>query len=437
MRAAARRLLSLQLLGSQRAGPRSWIGGVALSVVIFGRLSAVWRHALGPFLALSVVLPGATAAAESLDPETAALMESAFQGLGTAPIVDVHVHLVALNAEGAYVSPGKLSPARPLEWLKTRLYLRASGVKDLARFDEAYVERLLQRADGFPRPFRFHLLAMDYHYGKEGRRDLAHTEFYVPNELVVSLAERYPERIVPVVSVHPYRRDALEELDRWAARGVRFVKWLPNAQGMDPSDSLVDPFYARMKRHGMVLLSHAGEEKAVHARSAQALGNPLKLRHALDAGVRVIVAHCASLGRNEDLDRPGRTASNFDLFLRLMSEERYRGLLFGDISAITQVNRMPGPLRTVLGRPDLQERLVNGSDYPLPGIPLLTLLQQFVHHGFVTKSEARALANVFKSNPLLADFLLKRTIRDPASGRSLDPRIFTSAALLGAPSPSP
>lgn len=399
-------------------------------------LSAVWRHGLGPFLAVSVVLSAATASAEGLDPETAALMENALRGLGAAPIVDVHVHLVALNAGGAYVNPGKLSPTRPLEWLKTRLYLRASGVKDLAGFDEAYVERLLERADGFPHPFRLHLLAMDYHYGKDGGRDLAHTEFYVPNELVVSLAARYPERIVPVVSVHPYRRDALGELDRWAARGVRFVKWLPNAQGMDPSDPLIDPFYARMKQHGMALLSHAGEEKAVHARSAQALGNPLKLRRALDAGVRVVIAHCASLGQNEDLDRPGQSASNFDLFLRLMSEERYRGRLFGDISAITQVNRMPGPLRTILERPDLQERLVNGSDYPLPGIPLLTLLQLFVYHGFVTKPEARALAGVFKSNPLLADFLLKRTIRDPASGRGLDSRIFTGAALAGAPSAS-
>jgi mannonate dehydratase len=167
------------------------------------------------------------------------------------------------------------------------------------------------------------------------------------------------------------------------------------------------------------------------------LGNPLKLRRALDAGVRVIIAHCASLGRNEDLDHPGRTASNFDLFLRLMSEERYRGLLFGDISAITQVNRMPGPLRTILERPDLQERLVNGSDYPLPGIPLLTFVRQFSYLGFVTEVEARALGNVFNSNPLLGDFLLKRTIRDPASGRGLDPRIFTGLALLGGPPSSP
>ena len=32
-------------------------------------------------------------------------------------------------------------------------------------------------------------------------------------------------------------------------------------------------------------------------------GNPLRLRRALDAGVRVVVAHCASMGQDRDLDR--------------------------------------------------------------------------------------------------------------------------------------
>ena len=30
---------------------------------------------------------------------------------------------------------------------------------------------------------------------------------------------------------------------------------------------------------------------------------------------------------------------NFDLFLRLMDEKRYEGLVFGEISAMTQFNR--------------------------------------------------------------------------------------------------
>ena len=61
---------------------------------------------------------------------------------------------------------------------------------------------------------------------------------------------------------------------------------------------------------------------------------------------------------------------NFDLFLRLMDEKRYEGLVFGELSAMTQFNRS-GNLRMMLAREDLHERVVNGSDYPLPAVNLL------------------------------------------------------------------
>ena len=58
----------------------------------------------------------------------------------------------------------------------------------------------------------------------------------------------------------------------------------------------------RMADRDMVLLCHGGEEKAVDAEEAQRLGNPLRLRQALDLGLKVVVAHCASLGHGDDLD---------------------------------------------------------------------------------------------------------------------------------------
>lgn len=152
----------------------------------------------------------------------------------------------------------------------------------------------------------------------------------------------------------------------------------------------------------------------------------------LHAGVTVIMAHCASLGRNEDLDHPGSTAANFDLFLRMMGEERYQGLLFGDLSAITQVNRMPRPLLTLLRRPDLQERLVNGSDYPLPGVNAVIWTRQMVTLGLITAKERKGLDEIFRVNPLLFDFVLKRIIRDPRCGRGLAPGVFLeNPRLLG------
>ena len=90
-------------------------------------------------------------------------------------------------------------------------------------------------------------------------------EFYVPNEYVFALAAEHPRLFEPVISVNPYCPDALEELAKWAGRGGRMVKWLPNAMGIDPADELCDPFYRRMKELDLVLLSHGGEEKGQHA----------------------------------------------------------------------------------------------------------------------------------------------------------------------------
>lgn len=156
---------------------------------------------------------------------------------------------------------------------------------------------------------------------------------------------------------------------------------------------------------------------------AQALGNPLLLRRALDFGVRVIVAHCASQGSNADLDQGPHAATlgNFDLFARLMDEPRYEGLIFGDISAITQINRAT-VLARLLPRTDWHPRLLNGSDYPLPGVMPLFSLRQLCDDGYLAAHEAEILSAIRRYNPLLFDFVLKRTIA--LKGQRFAPTLF-------------
>ena len=179
------------------------------------------------------------------------------------------------------------------------------------------------------------------------------------------LAARHPQRFVWAASIHPYDPAALDRLDAAAARGARAVKWLPTAQGIDPASARCDRFYARLADLRLPLITHAGDERAVRGFD-EALGNPLRLRRPLDAGVRVVVAHCASLGTGRDLDRGGdEMLSNFELFARLMDDPRYARNIAGDISAVTQGNRVD-VLATLLARRDWHARLLNGSDYPLP-----------------------------------------------------------------------
>ena len=363
------------------------------------------------------------------------LIKRTFDDIDAERLIDHHVHIAGLGVGGtnAFVNPKMLTWRHPFHRLKLKVYMSSAGVSDEDNADPQAAARLADLVKSIKDHGKHRLLAFDKNYRKDGTVNLEKTEFYVPNEYVFELAERYPDLFVPNISVNPYRPDAIDELEKWARRGARIVKWLPNAMGIDPSDPRCDPFYQKMKELDLILLSHGGEEKAVEAEEDQKLGNPLLLRRALDHGVKVIVAHCAGLGSNEDLDTPDRKqVENFDLFLRLMDEKRYEGLLFGELSAMTQFNRSGKPLRTMLAREDLHERLVNGSDYPLPAVNLLIRTKPLVKQGYIDNSEAESLKEIYDYNPLLFDFVLKRTLRLPGTSRSFPASIFMTNLALNA-----
>jgi predicted TIM-barrel fold metal-dependent hydrolase len=363
------------------------------------------------------------------------LIKRVFDDVDPDKLIDHHVHVAGLGVDGtnAFVNRKMLTWRHPFHRLKLKVYMSSAGVSDEDKADPQAATRLADLVRGIKNHGKHRLLAFDKNYRKDGSVNLEKTEFYVPNEYVFELAERHPDLFVPNISVNPYRPDAITELEKRARRGARIVKWLPNAMGIDPSDSKCDPFYEKMKELDLILLSHGGEEKAVEAEEDQKLGNPLLLRRALDHGVKVIVAHCAGLGTNEDLDSKERKQiDNFDLFLRLMDEKRYEGLVFGEISAMTQFNRSGKPLRTMLEREDLHGRLVNGSDYPLPAVNLLIRTRPLVKQGYVNNSEAESLKEIYDYNPLLFDFVLKRTLKLPGTARSFPASVFLTNPALGA-----
>ena len=362
------------------------------------------------------------------------LIKRAFEDIDPQRLVDHHVHIAGLGSNGskAFVNAKMRTWKHPFHRLKFKVYMSSAGVDDEHRADAQVVQRLKDLVANIPAHGKHRLLAFDKHYRRDASVNLEKTEFYVPNEYVFKLAEQQPDMFVPNISVNPYRPDAIAELEKWGRRGARVVKWLPNAMGIDPSDPQCDPFYLKMKQLGLILLSHGGEEKAVEAEEDQKLGNPLLLRRALEHGVKVIVAHCAGLGTNEDLDSKDRKqVDNFDLFMRLMDEKRYEGLVFGEISAMTQFNRLGKPLTTILAREDLHERLVNGSDYPLPAVNILIRTRPLVKNGYLSASEGESLREIYDYNPLLFDFVLKRAIKLPGTNRKFPPSVFMTNLALG------
>ena len=343
------------------------------------------------------------------------LVQAAWDGLDPARFRDCHVHLIGNGdgATGAWINPEMRSLAHPIQWLQRAFYINGSCTAADGQLDRNYIGRLAWLHDQLPAGIKLMLLAFDYHYGEDGQRLTGVSAFHTPDAYAASIVQRYPDRFEWIASVHPYRRDAVSALQAAVRLGARAVKWLPAAQGMDPASPRCDPFYETAAALDIPLLVHAGTELAVHGGNTEDFGNPLRLRRALEHGVRIVVAHCATLGRCVDLD-VGAQAPRlpaFELFARMMDEARYDGLLYGDLSAVTQVNRVAQGLETLVTRDDWHPRLVNGSDYPLPGILPLFSLKQMVRRGYITDTPAEVLSAIRRYNPLLFDFVLKRTLR--------------------------
>ena len=368
-----------------------------------------------------------------LSRSAADLIKRAFDDIDPGRLVDHHVHIAGIGAGGtnAFVNSKMRSWSHPFHRLKYKVYMSSAGVQSEANADEEFVSRLASLVSNINGHGKHRILGFDKNYSRDGSVNIEKTEFYVPNEYSFKIAEQHPDLFLPNISVNPYRRDALEELQRYAKRGARVVKWLPNAMGIDPSDPQCDGFYQKMKELDLVLLSHGGEEKAVEAEEDQKLGNPLLLRRALEHGVKVVIAHCAGLGTNEDIESKERNqVDNFDLFMRLMDDKRYEGLLFGEISAMTQFNRAE-KLKTILARTDLHERIVNGSDYPLPAVNIVIRTSTLMKQAYITVDERQELNEIYNYNPLLFDFVLKRSLKLPGTEKRLPASVFMTNAELG------
>ncbi|QPK63180.1 amidohydrolase family protein [Methylomonas sp. LL1] len=349
-----------------------------------------------------------------LDPAAtpvSALESAAWQGIDPADWWDCHTHIVGSGDGGSGItqSPDMHAPLRhPIQTLQHWAYANAACIGDVGAQDIAFVERLQALLDTLPKGAKAMLFAFDRAHGASGDPDHANTSFFVPNEYARALAQQYPDRFEWVASIHPYRPDCVAVLEQAAANGARAVKWLPPAMGIDPASPQCDRFYKAAAKLNIPIISHGGEEKAVHGANQPLFGNPLRLRRALDAGVRVVIAHCASIGT--DIADDGREVRSFDIFTQLMAEKQWRQQLFGDISAIVLRNRDPEVIKTLLTETGWHSRLLYGSDYPLTGILPLISPKTLAEAGLLAEDAVEPLLVLQDYHPFRFDFVLKRSL---------------------------
>jgi predicted TIM-barrel fold metal-dependent hydrolase len=267
-------------------------------------------------------------------------------------ILDCHVHVSAFDPGHGSMSP-RLLASLPFAFMRWNFGLKGSDSDT-----ERQVEKLLTDSiNGATELDGAVVLAFDAVYDRDGNIDLPNTHLYVTNDYVIELAARHP-RIFFAASVHPYRKDAVAELERCVAAGAVVVKWLPITQNFNPADDRCIPFYEALAHLGIPLLSHTGWEHTLPNLDKTA-ADPMLLREAVRRGVVVIAAHCGAMSifpwEIGYLENWARMARDFEHF-------------YGDTAALNS----PGGWHaydTILNDPVLRGKLVHGSDWPVISIP--------------------------------------------------------------------
>lgn len=270
-------------------------------------------------------------------------------------IVDCHVHISASTPAHGF-SSSRLLNSVPFLFMRWKL--------GIAGNDEA-TERALERKlvgliDQTPQLDAVALLAFDAVYTREGRFDKNNTHLYITNDYIIELAARH-RKIMFAPSVHPYRKDAVAEVERCVKSGAVLMKWLPIVQNMQPDDPLCIPFYEVLAHYNLPLLSHTGAESALPNLNKRT-ADPMLLEPALKRGVKVIMAHCGSRLMPWDTDF---TPS----FIRLANEYEH---CYGDTAALNLPSRWKS-LELVMKDSVASKKLLHGSDWPIICVPPVKL----------------------------------------------------------------
>ncbi|MDB2426038.1 amidohydrolase family protein [bacterium] len=242
------------------------------------------------------------------------------------------------------------------------------------------------------------VLAMDEVYEISGKKRKDLTVFYVPNEFVAKETSKRPNLLFGA-SVHPYRPDALAQLEKVKADGAYLVKLLPAIQRFKANDPGLIPYYQKLIALNLPLLIHVDDESSFGEDHPE-YSNPQFLELPLSLGVKVVAAHAGARG-----ERNGKT--NFQAVLELA--QKYKNL-FVDISAMSVTLTRNGQLVKILKAKELQGRIVYGSDWPLSHGLTSSPYYHVPHIGFKKAYEISKINNLWDR-----DVRLKKAYGAPES----------------------
>src|SRR2546421_11925771 len=275
------------------------------------------------------------------------------------PGTDIHIHIAAKQRPDCKVSNQMLAmPA--FAYMVT-----ADGINpvELAQhFDKTIADHILGTLSKAASVEKGVLLAIDWVFKPDGPRDDTNSHFVVSNDYVRELAKLNP-KVLFGASINPNRGEkaGMQELEKCFDKTLGatpvLMKWVPNAQNIHPDNAAFTWFYDALAANRLPLLCHTGPEWAIPVQKGdQVLGDPRGLQLALDRGVTVIAAHAATRFFQWD---------DYDYVAELADMIDRNPNLYADLSAMCVWCRKGDTIKRVKHLIP-QDRLILGSDYPIP-----------------------------------------------------------------------
>ncbi|WP_186649640.1 amidohydrolase family protein [Fluviispira vulneris] len=302
-------------------------------------------------------------------------------------LIDFHVHLAGSGCAQSGIILGKSFEKRPtFRYLKYAQ--KISNEQMLTDIDLIWIKRisdLIKNSDCISKAV---VLCFDSVYLENGEQNLELSQLYVPNSWGFFAAQKFKESFLLGASIHPYRKDFFNELEKCIENNVFLLKWLPSAMGIDPENKKCLAFYDALREAKIPLLSHVDREFTF----AEPVSGWLKFNHlkklktALDMGVTVIAAHAGTPSQIELAEEFARKYENFYL----------------DTSGLFNPSRVRSAIRLfrLAQKSVLKERLLFGTDWPVPAFPLLLIDKT----GIALYKEISKIANPFLRDLRLKEF---------------------------------
>lgn len=274
-------------------------------------------------------------------------------------IVDIHMHIGA-----PYREDGKAYWSSKFENTAAFFAMKAMiGHLFQPITEEKIVSHLENIINSSTEVEKVVLLALDEVYDENGnlRKDL--TNLFVSNDLIKEFSSSN-DRILKGYSIHPYRKDAIELLEKAKEEGASLIKLIPSSQMFNPASEILVKYWKKIAELRLPVLIHTGPEYAIPTsdKKFNEYNDPKYLVSALDEGVIIIAAHCAT-PYFWVFDAPYE--KHFSNLIELFNEREKRGWnLYADVSALATPTRIPYIKKILNNFP--AERLFFGSDYPIP-----------------------------------------------------------------------